>query len=133
MRDKVAVDFQLACFHYFFMNQRLLACPCCGFATLSERAIYDICTICWWEDDGQDDDRANEVWGGPNGPYSLSKARENFEDHGHMYDVGQGIEVVEKPKQGRIDLLRYVFAVKDGTNIDSAELARLIELERIER
>ena len=29
------------------------ACPCCGYKTLSERpnGTYDICPVCFWEDD----------------------------------------------------------------------------------
>jgi Cysteine-rich CPCC len=61
-------------------------CPCCGYPTLSERGRYEICKLCSWEDDGQDDPFANEVWGGPNGPYSLSQARENFKRYLIMYD-----------------------------------------------
>lgn len=60
-------------------------CPCCGYPTLSERGAYEICSICDWEDDGQDDPRADEVWGGPNGQYSLSEARGNFQNHLTMY------------------------------------------------
>jgi hypothetical protein len=33
---------------------------------LSERGGYEICRLCNWEDDGQDDPHAEEVWGGPN-------------------------------------------------------------------
>jgi hypothetical protein len=40
-------------------------CPCCGFRTLNERGGYDICPVCFWEDDGQDDADANTVCGGP--------------------------------------------------------------------
>jgi Cysteine-rich CPCC len=29
----------------------MLACPCCGHATLSERGFYQICPVCFWEDD----------------------------------------------------------------------------------
>ncbi|MFF1770133.1 CPCC family cysteine-rich protein [Streptomyces sp. NPDC058249] len=29
-------------------------CPCCGFLTLDERGSYEICPVCFWEDDGQD-------------------------------------------------------------------------------
>ncbi|MBC8876598.1 MAG: hypothetical protein H8E44_44790 [Planctomycetes bacterium] len=54
------------------------ACPCCGYATLDARGEYDICTICWWEDDGQDNDDANVVRGGPNSNVSLTRARINF-------------------------------------------------------
>lgn len=54
------------------------ACPCCGFNTLDGRGEYDICPVCWWEDDGQDNDDANVVRGGPNGTLSLTRARINF-------------------------------------------------------
>ena len=30
-------------------------CPCCGHGTLDERGAYEICDVCGWEDDGQDD------------------------------------------------------------------------------
>jgi hypothetical protein len=30
-------------------------CPCCNYRTLPERAGYDICPNCYWEDDGNDD------------------------------------------------------------------------------
>jgi Cysteine-rich CPCC len=53
-------------------------CPCCGFMTLTERSAYEICAVCFWEDDGQDDRDADEVRGGPNGGLSLAKARENY-------------------------------------------------------
>lgn len=26
-------------------------CPCCGYKTLDDASIYDICDICFWEDD----------------------------------------------------------------------------------
>ena len=53
-------------------------CPCCGYPTLEESAAYEICGLCSWEDDGQDDPNANEIYGGPNGDYSLSEARANY-------------------------------------------------------
>ena len=53
-------------------------CPCCHFLTLPERGGYDICQVCFWEDDGQDDDDADQVRGGPNGSLSLTTARSNF-------------------------------------------------------
>jgi hypothetical protein len=54
------------------------ACPCCQFLTLGERGGYDICKVCFWEDDGQDDHDADEVRGGPNSSLSLTQARLNF-------------------------------------------------------
>ena len=56
---------------------KLYACPCCGYATLAEVANYEICEICFWEDDGQDDPEQNECFGGPN-KVSLKEARFNF-------------------------------------------------------
>ena len=52
-------------------------CPCCGRRTLDERGGYDICRVCWWEDDGQDNSEADLVWGGPNSDLSLTQARAN--------------------------------------------------------
>ncbi len=57
-------------------------CPCCGFRTLDTRGGFDICPVCFWEDDGQDDHDADVVRGGPNGRMSLAAARENYADFG---------------------------------------------------
>ncbi|WP_350202279.1 CPCC family cysteine-rich protein, partial [Gracilimonas sp.] len=27
-------------------------CPCCHYVTLKERNIYEICPVCYWEDEG---------------------------------------------------------------------------------
>ncbi|MDW6061817.1 CPCC family cysteine-rich protein [Streptomyces sp. FXJ1.4098] len=54
------------------------ACPCCGFLTLSRRGYYEICPVCYWEDDGQDNHDADEARGGPNRGLSLTEARSNF-------------------------------------------------------
>lgn len=55
-----------------------VTCPACGYPTLSGHQ-YEMCILCDWEDDFQDDANADEVWGGPNGDYSLTEARVNFE------------------------------------------------------
>lgn len=60
----------------------LYQCPCCGARTLRERGGFELCPVCWWEDDGQDDHDAEEVRGGPNGELSLRQARENFRGAG---------------------------------------------------
>ena len=57
-------------------------CPCCGSLTLDERGGYDICPVCFWEDDGQDDHDADVVRGGPNGKLSLTQARDNYRKFG---------------------------------------------------
>jgi Cysteine-rich CPCC len=61
---------------------RRYACPCCGYLTLVEPpgGTYDICAVCFWEDDGvqfRDPDHR----GGAN-KVSLNQARENFGAHG---------------------------------------------------
>lgn len=53
-------------------------CPSCSCRTLDERGMSDICPVCFWEDDGQDDHDADIVRGGPNGALSLSEARANY-------------------------------------------------------
>lgn len=63
-------------------------CPCCGYPTIVERGVYEICSLCAWEDDGQDDAShrppgvapvdPDAVARGPNHDYSLGEARENF-------------------------------------------------------
>lgn len=53
-------------------------CPGCGYPTLTERGRYEICSVCNWEDDNQDDKEADEVWGGPNSELSLTENRLNI-------------------------------------------------------
>jgi len=69
--------------------QPRVKCPCCGYLTLERRAEYEICELCNWEDDGQDDESADEVWGGPNSDYSLAEARANFLKYRVMYAPGR--------------------------------------------
>jgi len=57
---------------------RQCSCPCCRYLTLSERGGFEVCPVCFWEDDGQDDHDAMVVRGGPNGALSLAQARANF-------------------------------------------------------
>jgi hypothetical protein len=60
---------------YFYL------CPCCGIPELSPEEVgnYGYCGLCTWEDDGQGDAEADERWGGPNGPYSLTRGRKNYD------------------------------------------------------
>ena len=75
-------------------------CPCCGFKTLAERGGFEICSVCFWEDDGQDDADADRVRGGPNGGLSLTTARGNFREFGAC--ERKHIENVRKPKADEI-------------------------------
>ncbi len=68
-------------------------CPCCGYPTITGRAACDICALCGWEDDGQDDPerapsgaaRPEQIVGGVNHDYALTEARENFAAYVTMY------------------------------------------------
>lgn len=53
------------------------ACPCCAQVTLHERGAFEICPVCFWEDDGQDDVDAHMERGGPN-QGTLWQARANY-------------------------------------------------------
>lgn len=63
-------------------SRGLYRCPCCLYKTLKERGGYEICPVCFWEDDGQDDQDADVIRGGPNGKLTLTQARENFKKFG---------------------------------------------------
>lgn len=62
--------------------EKAYRCPCCNYKTLHSRAGYEICPVCFWEDDGQDDHDADEVRGGPNQFLSLTDARSAFKLRG---------------------------------------------------
>ncbi|WP_129710419.1 CPCC family cysteine-rich protein [Priestia megaterium] len=54
-------------------------CPCCGYQSLDSDGDYDICEICFWEDDPYQKLNANEL--GANS-ISLIEAQENFMVYG---------------------------------------------------
>ncbi len=68
-------------------------CPSCGYPTINGRGAFDICPLCGWEDDGQDDaergpsgsPRPADVVGGVNSDYALTEARRNFAEYVTMY------------------------------------------------
>ena len=53
-------------------------CPCCGYKTLATAGALALCPVCWWEDDGQDDEDAADVRLTVNGALSLMDAREHY-------------------------------------------------------
>lgn len=68
-----------------FEQEKWNTCPCCGYPTIGAKGNYEICMLCMWEDDGQDDEDADKILGGPNHDYSLSEARTNFYKYLTMY------------------------------------------------
>lgn len=81
-KDKILSDFhsRRQLFDNYLKTARIdkFTCPSCGFPTLDERYGWEICSVCNWEDDGQDDPKADEVWGGPNYELSLTSSRLNI-------------------------------------------------------
>lgn len=53
----------------------VVACPCCKYLTLPARGGWDICPVCFWEDEGEDDP---EQPSGANHGLTLTVARANF-------------------------------------------------------
>ena len=69
-------------------------CPCCGYKTLDENLLFDICEICHWEDDPiQSFDP--DFKGGANGSLSLREAQKNFLLYGFSNEKSK--ELVRKP------------------------------------
>ncbi len=57
-------------------------CPCCGYRTLAAPFAMELCPVCWWEDDGQEDEDASDVRLTVNGALSLSEARMHYAECG---------------------------------------------------
>ncbi len=93
--------------------EELFACPCCGRKSLEEQASFDVCRVCWWEDDGQDNIDAHKKLGGPNYGISLSQARYNYLTQG-IYDPERADLVEMKEPELKYEIGR-VFKLK-GTN-----------------
>jgi hypothetical protein len=74
------------------------ACPCCAYLTLEERGGFEICPVCFWEDDGQDD-RDADVVRGPNGSLSLAQGL-NFQTFGACDP--KSLEHIRKPTADEI-------------------------------
>ncbi|MBN9329087.1 MAG: hypothetical protein ABT03_08450 [Comamonas sp. SCN 67-35] len=73
-------------------NEGHWACPVCGYPTLGNRQSHDMCRVCQWECEGQDDPDADEAWGsGPNHGVSLSQARRNFEATRSMWPPEEAV------------------------------------------
>ncbi|HMO75710.1 MAG TPA: CPCC family cysteine-rich protein, partial [Sphingopyxis sp.] len=73
---------------------KLFPCPCCKSLTLRDPGGFEICSVCWWEDDGQGDADADDVRGGPNGNMSLTQVRKKWQHH-----LAFEAQFVPKPKQ----------------------------------
>lgn len=55
-------------------RKQLYTCACCGYNTLTNWGEYDICKVCFWENDGCKDENS---YSSPN-HMTLGEARKNF-------------------------------------------------------
>jgi hypothetical protein len=71
-------------------------CPCCGYRTLSSLGDYELCPVCWWEDEG------TEPWeiSGPNGQ-SLVEAQHAFLTDERPYRQREGKVRAPRKKEAR--------------------------------
>ena len=74
--------------------EQLLPCPCCKYKTLGTRGEYDICPVCFWEDDGASNP---ESFSGPN-HITLGEGRNNFNKYGACDE--KALEHIDK--QGKL-------------------------------
>lgn len=68
-------------------------CPCCGYRTLEEAHGYDICSICFWEDDYSQFENVDLA--GVANKVSLRQAQQNYIKFGSC-EVGC-LSLVRKP------------------------------------
>src|ERR1700730_13188145 len=54
-------------------------CPCCRYKTLESRGDYEICPVCFWEDDGQDDADADVYQAFSPNHMSVTQGRQNYQ------------------------------------------------------
>ena len=97
------------------------SCPVCGYLTLDERDSFDICSICFWEDDGIDDFEVNND-SGPN-HMTLKEGREIFQE------AKKRLLTATLSDDSLIDNLKNKFINLDNSidqkNLDKSEIIRL--------
>lgn len=63
------------------MTQPLMQCDCCDYFTIPEGDDYEICPVCFWEQDSSGISELEDPSGANHG-LSLREGRENFISHG---------------------------------------------------
>lgn len=115
-------------------------CPSCGYPSIEERCCWKSCSICWWEDDGQDDNTENEICGGPNSDYSLTSYRLAFyrkykaakevstKNDLSMLVLLNQLELAEKrlfTGNDTIETIKNIISEIDNLPIDQSKILRL--------
>lgn len=63
----------------------LLPCPCCGHRTLAERDAYELCPVCFWEDDPNQSRHPDSADGANNS--SLVDCRQTYQQIGAIKHI----------------------------------------------
>jgi len=107
-------------------------CPACGYPTIEDYGRYDMCHLCAWEDDGQDDAEAEEIRGGPNGNYSLKEARLNFFRFGSMYRPDDVVSEMESERLVQKKKMKRMYENLLGVSNREKLASRVQEIKRFE-
>ena len=59
------------------LNKAVVRCPCCDFISLFQKNSFEICPVCFWQDDTLD----SEGYSGANS-IKIQEARDNFKKYG---------------------------------------------------
>lgn len=94
---------------------QLETCPCCGYRTLEARYAFEICTVCWWEDDGQDNDNSDIIWTGAN-DVTLTNARFNFIVY-RIYNP-ERTDLFEFQEESKMYLKHRTFELKENVILE---------------
>lgn len=112
------------------------ACPVCRVPSLHQRGAYEICPVCWWEDDGIVD----EGWpSGCNGR-TLLEARRHFadglmcsgRDEEHYAQFGGGNAELETLKRQMLTCAAGLRLLDDGPDFDAGRRRLEVLLAELE-
>ena len=97
------------------------SCPVCGYLTLDERNVFEICGICFWEDDGVDDFEENKE-SGPN-YMTLKEGRAIFQE------AKQKLMLAKVEKDPDVTHLKVNFSILDNIiakdQVDTSDIIKL--------
>lgn len=100
-----------------------------------ERGGFEICELCGWEDDGQDETDAERVLGGPNYELSLTAAKENFRQH--LEKHAPSSKHFRAPTQREKSAKKAIMAAFDALRGDCADREtrwqQIVDAERVLR